>query len=102
MNKNIYHQRKAAGLCVRCGKEAVENSTFCEKHREMHRASNNLYRARYYYERIEAHKCADCGTKLPPEYFYVRCPKCHEKNKEKQKEYYERRKHEQRKQAHNN
>ena len=101
--KTRYYKLKAAGLCVECGKlPAAENSVHCEKSREMHRAKNNLYRARYYYERVESHKCVDCGAKLPPEYFYVRCSKCHEKNKKKQKEYYARRKHEQRKQAHNN
>ena len=95
-NKTRYQRLKAAGLCVECGKlPAAENSVHCEKCREMHRTVNRVYRMRLYYRRQENPECVFCGVKLPPEYFYVRCSKCREKNKKKQKEYYERRKNEQ-------
>lgn len=39
ISKEEYHRRKAAGLCVRCGKlSAVEGKTFCQVHLER----NNL------------------------------------------------------------
>ena len=91
-NKTRYQRLKTAGLCVRCGKDvAAENSVLCKRCREMHRTVSRMYRVRLYYKRQENHECVFCGVKLPPDHYYVLCEKCREKNKKKQKEYYERR-----------
>lgn len=96
--KTRYQQLKSAGLCVECGKTAaISNSVYCEECRKAHRTKNKLYRTRLYYKRVDNRECVDCGVKLPSNHYYIKCAEC----RAKQKEYY-RRKHEQRKQSHNN
>jgi hypothetical protein len=36
-------KRKASGLCKDCGKPALDDSVYCDKHRELHRASSRDY-----------------------------------------------------------
>jgi hypothetical protein len=38
--RSLYTERKAKGLCVRCGKKAVKGSVFCAYHRDMSRKQN--------------------------------------------------------------
>lgn len=88
-NNITYAQRKADGLCVNCGKRAaIPNSVFCKQCRETHRAANRLCAAQIQSRRRANHECLYCGVKLPPDYYYICCPKC----REKQKHYYDRKK----------
>lgn len=92
-NKTRYQRLKAAGLCVSCGKDAAaENSVRCERCKDKYRIINKNSRSLYYYHRLNKHECVDCGKKLPLDRYYVRCQKCHEKNKVCRKKCYERRK----------
>ncbi len=38
--RKLYEERKAKGLCVRCGKIAVKGSVFCRSHLDMSRKYN--------------------------------------------------------------
>jgi hypothetical protein len=44
--RSYYEQRKIAGICLKCTEEALEDSAFCKRHREMERAKARRYQAR--------------------------------------------------------
>ena len=44
--RTYYEERKLAGICVKCTDRALDDSLFCEKHREMERAKARRYQAR--------------------------------------------------------
>ena len=39
-----------------------------------------------YYQLREAHKCTQCGRKMPDDYFYVRCEECRTRDRRKERE----------------
>lgn len=77
--KKIYAERKAAGLCVKCGKQ-VRRGTLCEYHRlkknaQYHGAGRE--RGEAFRERMEKGVCMFCGEEVVPG--YKMCKKCLER-----------------------
>lgn len=60
VSKEIYEERKAGGLCTRCGKIAVENKTLCIYHLEKANKNQKAVHAR----RKSNGSCFKCGKKL--------------------------------------
>ncbi len=74
-----YHQLKAQGLCVQCGKApALENKVMCAKCGELNRQRALAYLKRRYEARKAQRLCVVCGNAvaLADELF---CSKCFEK-----------------------
>lgn len=69
----LYFERKAAGLCTRCGAPAVVDGQFCQAHRDAQLASNRASKDRVRSEFRAAGRCAaGCGVKCET----YRCAGC--------------------------
>lgn len=82
-HKDLYEQRKAAGLCVKCGKRKAYRTLMCgicqnkfnKSRREKHRDSGGMT----YEERSERERCYFCGA--PALEGKRTCAKCYEREK---------------------
>ena len=67
--KKKYQEWKEQGLCCQCGKEALNNKNYCEKHYLMATSLTNLSTQKYWKELKELivkqdYKCALTGDKI--------------------------------------
>lgn len=80
-HKELIQERKANGLCPRCGKVVKGKYVYCDRCREKHNASRRAKNMRrpgeHFRERIEAGICMYCGGELVPG--YKLCESCLEK-----------------------
>ena len=80
-SKKRYDERKAAGLCVKCGGVPVEGRVLCADCAAKQRTYDKKGRAKKTYdERLEAGKCVKCGIAYA-EFLHVMCRKCAAKAK---------------------
>lgn len=79
--KELRQERKANGLCPRCGKIVKGKYYYCEhcrkKHNENRRAERMRSPGEHFRERIEAGICMYCGDEIVPG--YKLCESCLEK-----------------------
>lgn len=93
--KDFYHMRKAAHVCVRCGREdaytmAGRSQCYeCQEqtmksqrlHYPKHREAKNEASKRRYHDRIAAGLCGQCGRRPLAEGSACYCEQCRAKNK---------------------
>lgn len=93
-NKERYDYRRANGLCVDCGKPAIEGkarclvcdkkaSANCETYRKEHREERRLKKRELYKYRIEHGLCGECGK--PNSNGKAKCDECLQKANERSK-----------------
>ena len=97
--KAIYKKRRAEHRCGNCGRQddrTLSGKSTCEKcnlrslkyieeHRELHNACAADYMNKRYYRLRNSRCCTECGKPLPGDYFYVTCPACREKMRNRKK-----------------
>ena len=81
MTKELYRERIANGLCGKCGKPVDNGRSNCEECLANHRVTA----IKRYYSNIASHKCGHCGRELPPDYYFVLCDICKERQKSYEK-----------------
>lgn len=79
MTNKLYWDRKAAGVCVRCGKPKTSERSECERCAQKRRKS---YTQRYLKRTLE-HRCGRCGRAMPEDWYFVLCAKCKDKQDSK-------------------
>ena len=73
--------RRAAGLCPKCGEPAADGLVLCERHNSINN-TNSGYHLEYYHRKLKK-PCPDCGGAR--EFRKSRCSPCLEAHKERMK-----------------